>query len=146
MAWRLVLTAIALWWGYNAIQMFSCEYVAWSGRISYCTSSSGYPSGSSTGGSILVVVVFVLIAVWVSAFIQFRNPSQVVWEPLDHIDDSRYEEVMAEFDRQHPEPEPAPRTPTVEERLESLRNLHSIGVYTDEQYEALKKTFSDPDF
>jgi hypothetical protein len=70
MGWRLVLTAIELWWGYNAIQMFSCEYVSWSGRSAYCTSSSGYPSGAETGGGILVVVVLVLGWLWVWPFIR----------------------------------------------------------------------------
>jgi hypothetical protein len=52
---------------------------------------------------------------------------------------------LAELDEVSQEPAPL-RTPTVAERLESLRVLHESGVYTDEQYERLKKTFSDPDF
>ena len=73
---RLLITAFALWWGYNAIQMFSCEYVSWSGRMAYCTNASGYPSGSATGGAILVVVALVLGWVWVWPFVRFRKASQ----------------------------------------------------------------------
>ncbi len=73
---RLLMTAFALWWGYNAIQMFSCEFVSWGGRTAFCTSSSGYPSGAVTGGAILVVVVLVLGWLWVWPFARQPRSSE----------------------------------------------------------------------
>jgi len=79
MFWRLALSAFALWWGYNAIQMFSCESVSWSGGTAYCSdvSGSGAISGSAMGGIILVAVAGVLFWLWVWPFMRLQKASQI---------------------------------------------------------------------
>jgi hypothetical protein len=68
-----MMTAFALWLGYNAIQMLDCAFVHFSERVWYCSGvSSGGISGSGMGVSILAVVVLILGVLWIWPLVRSR--------------------------------------------------------------------------
>jgi hypothetical protein len=79
---RLAVSAFALWMGYNAIQMFSCESVTWSGGRPTCWEGTGFGtpqgmSGQSTGVLILTAVIALLLYLWVWPLMRSRTASQI---------------------------------------------------------------------
>jgi hypothetical protein len=98
MIWRLIVTDLALWWGWNGIQVMSCASVSYHSRSltcwdtapggSYLTGSvadgdlvfhdSGSFTGFQAGVGLLVVVVVGLTVVWwrpVTLMLSSRTPT-----------------------------------------------------------------------
>lgn len=88
MLWRLGISGLALWWGFNALQMFTCESVSFGGgsrvvRVSCYDAPvgslfSGDFAGWHAGLAISAVVLGVLFWLWGWPVVQYRRAVGVV--------------------------------------------------------------------
>jgi len=74
---RLMLASFAIWQGYIAIELLSCETVRWIGVRAACApdivagqESTWLSSGVGHGTLVLVAVVAVLLWLWVWPFVR----------------------------------------------------------------------------
>ena len=69
---RVLLASFAPWQGYNAIELFRCDTVQWTGARPYCSgyTGTGIGSGAVQGTLILIAVVAVLLWLWVWPFVR----------------------------------------------------------------------------
>ena len=78
MIWRLVLSAFGLWWAWNAVQLFSCESVSFSGGGGVLISCYDTPGGAVPGPlaalGILAIVGAGLFYLWV--YPMLRQPHE----------------------------------------------------------------------
>lgn len=79
---RLLLSAFALLWGYNAIQMFECAYVRFAARRWYCSGYDNGVTGPAMGWLILTAVVLVLAWLWVWPFIRASRTRATKWDGM----------------------------------------------------------------
>ena len=99
MIWRVVVSGLAVWWGWNGIQVLSCGSVSFTSRTLHCYAAapgaswyegsmaegfvyhpSGNFSGLVAGLGILIAAVVVLIVVWwgpVTRILASRTPPDV---------------------------------------------------------------------
>ena len=82
MIWRLIVSALAVWWGWLALQMFTCGSVSFSKfatiRVECHSGSSGDFTGWHAGLVILILVSGVLFWLWGLPIVRYRQAVAVV--------------------------------------------------------------------